>query len=251
MSLNNPYNYMGDFMKRALFIFFSVFLLISILVLQEIKMASSSQLVEDNYPVIIIDAGHGGEDGGAVGADGTNEKDINLSISLKLNDILTVLGYETRMVRTADISIHNPDADTTRERKSTDIRNRAAIMEEYENCLYVSIHQNKYEDSRIWGAQTFYSPNDEESKNLAQFIQTSIATKIQPDNKRLIKESGTSIYVLYNATKPAVMVECGFISNPNELSQLQTGDYQSQMAFSITSGIINYNISEVTNGTEV
>lgn len=242
---------MGDFMKKALFIFFSVFLVASILLLQEIKTASTSQLIEENFPVIIIDAGHGGEDGGAVGADGTNEKYINLSISLKLNEILTVMGYETRMVRTTDVSIHNEGADTIRERKSTDIRNRAAIMEEYENCLYVSIHQNKYEDSRIWGAQTFYSPNDEASKALAQFIQTSIAAKIQPDNKRLIKESGTSIYVLYNATKPAVMVECGFISNPNELSQLKTEEYQSQMAFSITSGIINYNISEVTNGSEV
>ncbi len=242
---------MGDFMKKALFILFSVFLVISILFLNETKIASVSQLIENKYPVIIIDAGHGGEDGGAIGADGTNEKAINLEISLKLNDILTVMGYETRMVRTTDISIHNENSNTLREKKVSDIRNRAAIMEEYENCFYVSIHQNKYEDSRIWGAQTFYSPNDEASKTLAQFIQTSIATELQPDNKRKIKESGTSIYVLYNATKPAVMVECGFISNPNELSQLKTEEYQSKMAFSIMSGIINYNISEVTNGTEV
>ena len=242
---------MGDFMKKALFILFSVFLVISILFLNETKIASVSQLIENKYPVIIIDAGHGGEDGGAIGADGTNEKDINLEISLKLNDILTVMGYKTRMVRTTDISIHNENSITLREKKVSDIRNRAAIMEEYENCFYVSIHQNKYEDSRIWGAQTFYSPNDKASKALAQFIQTSIATELQPDNKRLIKESGTSIYVLYNATKPAVMVECGFISNPNELSQLKTEEYQSEMAFSIMSGIINYNISEVTNGTEV
>lgn len=238
-------------MKKALFVFFSIFLLSLIILLQDVKLASSSQLIEDNHPIIIIDAGHGGEDGGAVGTDGTNEKDINLSISLKLNDILTVLGYETRMVRVADISIHNKSAETIRERKVSDIRNRVAIMEEYDNCLYISIHQNKYEDSRIWGAQTFYSPNDESSKNLAQFIQSSIVSKIQPDNKRIIKESGTSIYVLYNATKPAVMVECGFVSNFNELSQLKTEEYQSQIAFSISSGIINYNISEVTNGTEV
>lgn len=242
---------MGDFMKKALFVFFSVFLIASILILNEIKIASTSQLIKNVLPVIIIDAGHGGEDGGAVGTDGTNEKEINLEIALKLNDILTVMGFETRMVRTTDISIHNQGADTIRERKATDIRNRTAIMDEYENCLYVSIHQNKYEDSRIWGAQTFYSPNDEASKTLAQFIQTSIASGLQPDNKRMIKESGTSIYVLYNATKPAVMVECGFISNPNELSQLKTEEYQSKMAFSIMSGIINYNISEVTNGTEV
>ncbi len=242
---------MGDFMKKVLFLLFSVLIMISVFILQEIKTVSSSQLIENKYPVIIIDAGHGGEDGGAVGVDGTNEKDINLSIALKLNDILTVMGYSTRMVRTEDISVHNPNADTIRERKATDIHNRAAIMEEYEKCLYISVHQNKYDDSSIWGAQTFYSPNDDASKSLAQFIQNSISAQIQPNNKRLIKESGTSVYVLYNATKPAVMVECGFVSNPNELLQLKKEEYQYQMAFSIMSGIINYNISEVTNGTEV
>ncbi len=238
-------------MKKALFIFFSVFLVVSVLLLNEAKISSSSKLTENNFPVIIIDAGHGGEDGGAVGTDGTNEKDINLEIAFKLNDILSVMGYQTRMVRESDISIHNQGADTLREKKVSDLHNRAAIMDEYENCLYVSIHQNKYEDSRIWGAQTFYSPNDTASKSLAQFIQSSIATVIQPDNKRQIKQSGTSIYVLYNATKPAVMVECGFLSNPNELSQLKSEEYQSKMAFSIMSGIINYNISEVKNGSEI
>lgn len=216
-----------------------------------VDFASSNSVINKTVPTIIIDAGHGGEDGGAVGADGTNEKDINLDIALKLNDILSVMGYETRMVRISDISIYNGNPKTLREKKVSDIRNRAAIMEEYENCLYVSIHQNKYEDSSIWGAQTFYSPNDNESKSLAQFIQASIATDLQPKNKRQIKQSGTSIYVLYNATKPAVMVECGFISNHNELSQLKSEEYQSKMAFSIMSGILNYNISEVTNGTEV
>lgn len=238
-------------MKKALFIFFSVFLLAFIFMLNEVKLASSSQLIKNEFPVIIIDAGHGGEDGGAVGADGTNEKDINLEIALKLNEILTIMGYETRMVRTTDISIYEGDCKTLREKKVSDIRNRTAIMEEYENCLYISVHQNKYEDSSVWGAQTFYSPNNEQSKTLAQFIQSSIAAELQPDNKRQIKQSGTSIYVLYNATKPAVMVECGFISNQNELTQLKSEEYQSEMAFSIMSGIINYNISEVTNGTEV
>ena len=216
-----------------------------------VDVVNSNAIIDNNLPIIIIDAGHGGEDGGAVGADGTNEKDINLEIALKLNEILTVMGYETRMVRTTDISICEGDCKTLREKKVSDIRNRTAIMEEYENCLYISVHQNKYEDSSIWGAQTFYSPNNEQSKTLAQFIQSSIATALQPDNKRQIKQSGTSIYVLYNAAKPAVMVECGFISNRKELSQLKSEEYQSKMAFSIMSGIINYNISEVTNGTEV
>lgn len=239
-------------MKKSISILLAAFIIsFSIVAFQQIRLASADNYSVENVPVIIIDAGHGGEDGGAVGIDGTAEKDLNLSISLKLNEILSAMGYQTRMVRTTDTSIHNADADTVRERKVSDIHNRAAIMNEYENCIYVSIHQNKYSGSSIWGAQTFYSPNNEESKELAQLIQASIANNVQPDNKRVIKQSGTNIYVLYNATRPAVMVECGFVSNANELEQLKDEEYQNKMAFAISNGIINYLFSEETNGTEI
>lgn len=239
-------------MKKSISILLAAFIIsFSIVAFQQIRLASADNYSVENVPVIIIDAGHGGEDGGAVGIDGTAEKDLNLSISLKLNEILSAMGYQTRMVRTTDTSIHNADADTVRERKVSDIHNRSAIMNEYENCIYVSIHQNKYSGSSIWGAQTFYSPNNEESKELAQLIQASIANNVQPDNKRVIKQSGTNIYVLYNATKPAVMVECGFVSNANELEQLKDDEYQNKMAFAISNGIINYLFSEETNGTEI
>ena len=239
-------------MKKSISILLAAYIIsFSIVAFQQIRLASADNYSVENVPVIIIDAGHGGEDGGAVGIDGTAEKDLNLSISLKLNEILSSMGYQTRMVRTTDTSIHNADADTVRERKVSDIHNRAAIMNEYENCIYVSIHQNKYSGSSIWGAQTFYSPNNEESKELAQLIQASIANNVQPDNKRVIKQSGTNIYVLYNATKPAVMVECGFVSNANELEQLKDDEYQNKMAFAISNGIINYLFSEETNGTEI
>ena len=239
-------------MKKSISILLAAYIIsFSIVAFQQIRLASADNYSVENVPVIIIDAGHGGEDGGAVGIDGTAEKDLNLSISLKLNEILSSMSYQTRMVRTTDTSIHNADADTVRERKVSDIHNRAAIMNEYENCIYVSIHQNKYSGSSIWGAQTFYSPNNEESKELAQLIQSSIANNVQPDNKRVIKQSGTNIYVLYNATKPAVMVECGFVSNANELEQLKDDEYQNKMAFAISNGIINYLFSEETNGTEI
>lgn len=239
-------------MKKSISILLAAFIIsFSIVAFQQIRLVSADNYSVENVPVIIIDAGHGGEDGGAVGIDGTAEKDLNLSISLKLNEILSAMGYQTRMVRTKDTSIHNKDADTVRERKVSDIHNRAAIMNEYENCIYVSIHQNKYSGSSIWGAQTFYSPNNEESKELAQLIQASIANNVQPDNKRVIKQSGTNIYVLYNATKPAVMVECGFVSNANELEQLKDEEYQNKMAFAISNGIINYLFSEENNGTEI
>ena len=203
-----------------------------------------------SLPVIIVDAGHGGEDSGAVGVDGTYEKDINLQIALKVNEILSIFGYQTYLIRNIDKSIHTT-GNTIRERKISDIHNRADTMNLYDNCIYLSIHQNKYNDSGIWGAQTFYSTNFDESREIAQFIQSAISTELQRDNKRQIKKSGTDIYVLYNAAKPAVMVECGFVSNPNELSKLKDNTYQNSMALSISIGIINYNISEVKNGSEV
>ena len=223
---------------------------ISSVLLCQIQIASSGTIISDELPVIIIDAGHGGEDGGAIGVDGTYEKDVNLEISLKLNDVLSIFGYKTHLIRTTDSAIHT-EGDTIRQRKVSDIHNRTATMDLYENCIYLSIHQNKYSDGRIWGTQTFYSANCDESREIAGLIQNAVKSQIQPNNKRQIKKSGTDIYVLYNATKPAVMVECGFVSNPHELSQLKNNEYQCNMALSIATGILNYNISEVKNGSEV
>lgn len=239
------------FLKKSLIaLFLSILIIISSLLICEIQFTSSNSISNETLPVIIIDAGHGGEDGGAVGVDGTYEKDINLRISLKVNEILSIFGYETHLIRTTDSSVHTT-GNSIRERKVSDIHNRADTMNLYENCIYLSIHQNKYGDSRIWGAQTFYSANCEESKEIAQFIQNAIKSQLQPENKRQVKKSGTDIYVLYNATKPAVMVECGFVSNQNELNNLKDSTYQNNMALSITTGIINYNILEVKNGSEV
>ena len=204
----------------------------------------------NELPIIIIDAGHGGEDGGAVANDGTVEKDLNLDIALKLNDIMSVMGYKTHLIRTTDTAIHT-SGDTIRQRKISDIKNRFAIMNKYDDCIYVSIHQNKFNDTGVHGAQTFYSPNNNESRVLADFIQKSISSQLQKENRRVIKKSGTDIYLLYNATKPTVMVECGFVSNDNELKKLKDNNYQNKMAISIALGIINYNVSEVKNGSEI
>lgn len=212
---------------------------------------SSNNLVAYNTPLIIIDAGHGGEDGGAVVQNDNFEKDINLTISLKTNEILSFLGFNTKMIRNTDTLIYDSDATTQRQKKNSDLRNRLNIMNSYEDCIYLSVHQNKYDDNRIWGAQTFYSPNDSQSPVLADFIQSSIVSLTQPNNKRTIKKTGTNIYILYNATKPAVMVECGFMSNYEELLKLKDNKYQNQMSFSISNGILNYYISEVKNGSEV
>lgn len=237
-------------LKKYISLILVTVVIIFALLFSKIQQVSSYNISQRNLPIIIIDAGHGGEDGGAVAGDGTLEKDLNLQISLKLNDILTVMGYKTHLIRTTDTAIHS-SGDTIRQRKISDIKNRFAIMNQYDNCLYISVHQNKFSDKNVYGAQTFYSPNNNESKILADFIQKSISGHLQPDNKRTIKKSGTDIYLLYNATKPTVMVECGFLSNDNELSSLKDISYQEKMAISIALGIINYNVSEVKNGSEI
>lgn len=201
---------------------------------------TESDIVNCDTLTVIIDAGHGGPDGGAVADDGTNEKDINLAISLKLNKVLRENGINTVMTRTEDISIHSENAKTLREKKVSDIHNRMKLMVETPNSIFVSIHQNSYTSSKYSGTQVFYSPDNTDSNLLAQKIQQSVVNRIQPNNKREIKECGSSVYLIYNAVKPAVLVECGFMTNPEELNNLKNEEYQQKMADAIASGIIDY-----------
>lgn len=192
------------------------------------------------YPTIIIDAGHGGMDGGTVAADGTNEKDINLAIALKLEAVLKAAGVNTIMVRTQDVSVHDSGASTVRQVKVSDIHNRMKLFESTPNAILVSIHQNHYSGSSIHGAQVFYSKNTDTSEALANFIQKRIAVDLQKDNERKVKPSGTSIYLLYHAKATAVMVECGFLSNPQDNQNLKDDSYQNRMAFCIAGGILDF-----------
>ena len=192
-------------------------------------------------PVILLDAGHGGEDGGAVGLHGIVEKDINLPVALKLNDFLLALGYETRMTRTTDASIHDASAASLRERKRTDIHNRFHMMEALRDTdLFLSIHQNKFPQSGPHGTQVFYSKNHPRGVILANAIQSSVVEFLQPDNARQVKPAGDSIYLLYNAKIPAVLVECGFLSNPADAAKLVQDDYQNQIAFAIACGVLDF-----------
>ncbi len=194
----------------------------------------------DNVKKVIIDAGHGGVDGGAVADDGTNEKDINLDIALKTEDLLSFFGYETIMTRKSDISIHNKDAESIRQKKVSDIMNRFSIIKNNPDAVFVSIHQNKFPSSKYKGAQIFYSPNNPLSVDLANEIQNSFISVLQPDNQREIKKCGTEVYLIYHATSPAVLAECGFISNVEELNKLKTANYRQQVALTIVNGIDKY-----------
>ena len=189
---------------------------------------------------VIVDAGHGGFDGGAVAADGTVEKVVNLAIAKRLCAVLDCAGLQTVMTRSGDDSIHDPSCTGIREQKISDIRNRLRIMEETPDSVFVSIHQNHFSQSKYHGTQVFYSACDVRSEPLAQFIQSAVVSALQPDNTRRIKQSGTEIYLLYHAVRPAVMVECGFLSNPAETEKLKTDQYQTQMALAVAQGIMNY-----------
>ncbi|MDR1464194.1 MAG: N-acetylmuramoyl-L-alanine amidase [Oscillospiraceae bacterium] len=206
--------------------------------------SSVSTLAPDTVPtapVILLDAGHGGEDGGAVAIDGTAEKEFNLPITLKLSAFLRALGYQVQLTRTEDKATYSSGCKTLREKKVSDIHNRFAMMEALPPTgLFMSIHQNHYVGEKYHGAQVFYSKNDPQSAVLAQAIQESVVAMLQPDNTRQIKPSGTEIYLLYEATRPAVLVECGFLSNTAETKLLHQDAYQNQMAFAIACGLANY-----------
>lgn len=192
------------------------------------------------YTTVIIDAGHGGEDGGAVGVDGVIEKDLNLPIALEVARLLKKDNIDVILTRDGDYAIPSKEAKTLHERKASDIHNRFAIIEDTENCIFVSIHMNHYDSPSCTGAQTFYSDNNEESEVLAQTIQSHIKKDLQPANERRIKPATSSIYLLYYARVPAVLVECGFISNAEESKQLQDSTYQKEMASSISNAILDY-----------
>lgn len=189
---------------------------------------------------IIIDAGHGGEDGGTQSKNGILEKDINLSISEKVYSYLTSLGINAVMVREGDYLIYDKDSNTIRQKKVSDIHNRLKFTQLYKNCIFVSIHQNYFTESKYYGAQVFYSKNNPDSKLIAENIQSKIRNNLQPENERVIKQSGTEIYLLYHSTVPTVMVECGFLSNSTEAEKLNNEDYQKKMALSIIEGIIDF-----------
>lgn len=189
---------------------------------------------------VIIDPGHGSPDGGAVGVDGVIEKDINLSISFKLKSLFQATGYTVIMTRENDNAIYDEGSKTIRKKKATDLHNRLAIVNSHSNAVFISIHQNIYKSSKNSGSVVFYSPNNDNSKVLAQSIQDSIAVMLQPQNTRAVNPAKRNLYILYNAKSPAVMVECGFLSNPAECKLLQDDDYQNKMAFAIFSGTLNF-----------
>ena len=230
----------GKKLVFELILFIALFLAVAAAAL----FAAHTLGIRDDLPInsspartFVIDAGHGGIDGGASGSGGTVEKDVDLAIAKKLDLLLTLCGERTIMTRTEDNMLSLEGA--TGNAKGRDIRSRIMIADGTENALLVSIHVNSYPVEKYHGLQVFYSPSDRESADAASAIQNSCARFLQPDNERKIKPAPASIYLLNNVRSSAVLVECGFISNAAEEALLGDPAYQTRLAAVITYGLTN------------
>lgn len=179
-----------------------------------------------NRHTVVIDAGHGGMDGGATSCTGKPESGYNLEISLRLRDLMNLLGYRTKMVRTTDTSVYT-SGDTIAARKMSDLKQRVRIANDSPGNILVSIHQNNFSDPKYSGAQVFY-PETEGSRLLAEMLQTSFHDTLNPTGNRKIKKA-EGIYLMQHITVPGVLVECGFLSNPEEEGKLGSPDYQKKL----------------------
>ncbi len=193
----------------------------------------------DEKPVIILDAGHGGEDPGAIGANGVLEKDLNLAVAFELKSGLEEKGYTVIMTRTEDKMLYTESENIKGIRKLSDLKNRCKFGAEYENALFISIHMNSFGASKYSGLQVYYAHDDSESRSLAEHVQTSVRTNLQPDNDRVVKD-GKDIYVLRHNDANAILIECGFITNEAECEKLSEKEYQKELSFAIICGIIEY-----------
>lgn len=199
------------------------------------KKSNTSPAVstKNDKTVIVIDAGHGGEDAGAIAADGTLEKELNLQIASLVKVLCDLNGTSAVMTREDDTLLYDYYGDLenyTGQKKLYDLKNRVRITNEYENAVFLGIHMNKFSTSQCSGLQIYYSKNNPASELLARSIQNSARTYLQPENNRAVKAADSSIYVLYSLHCPAVLVECGFLSNESELELLKTEEYQAKLS---------------------
>lgn len=195
---------------------------------------------ESRSHVVVIDPGHGGEDGGAVSIDGTAESGINLAVSLRLEGILRFAGVPTEMTRRGDEMVCDEGLDTMRARKVSDIHNRVAMVNAIPDALLLSIHQNSLPSSPVThGAQAFWN-REEGAETLAGILQTDLNTVVNTHRAKEAKPISESIYLINHVTAPAVLVECGFLSNREETAQLQREDYQTTLAAVIAAGCLRW-----------
>lgn len=222
------------FGKKA---FYAIFALLLVLTAATVSLLLPPEAVETSVSaptgktVWVIDAGHGGEDG-------SKESDMNLAIARRLDALLVFLGEETRMTRTEDISIHDASASTLREKKRSDLENRVGLVNSTQGAILVSIHQNSLPSSKqTHGAQVFYGKK-EGSAEVANAVQLALNQTVNAGNEKTEKAIDASIFLMKNVTAPAILIECGFLSNENETALLKSGEYQQRLAVVIASGLL-------------
>ena len=194
---------------------------------------------ENEKNLVIIDAGHGGEDPGAIGPGEVYEKNLNLEIGMTLGALLEERGFAVMYTRTEDKLLYSEAENIKGIRKISDLKNRCKIAAEYPDAIFVSIHMNSFGNSKYSGLQVYYSENNENSRILATKIQSSVRDSLQNDNDRVIKQ-GKNMYVMENITNPAVLIECGFLTNYEECKKLCEKEYQNRLSLAIVCGIIEY-----------
>lgn len=188
---------------------------------------------------VILDAGHGGEDGGAVSADGLQEKAVNLDLAVRIRALLEENGVRAVLTRDSDILLYDRNADYHGRKKALDLRARREFAEAIPNGIFVSIHMNAFPQKQVHGLQVWYSPNHADSALLAGAIQETVRDRLQPENHRKTKQAGSNIYLLHHLQIPAVLVECGFLSNPDEAALLAADGYRQQLAQAVALGILS------------
>ena len=196
----------------------------------------SSQPVELNSKLIVVDAGHGGMDGGGVGVHESLEKDLNLAVAKKLEEAFKASGYQVVMTRTEDVTLHDDEKKTVREQKNSDLKNRAAIANHQNAGLFISIHMNKFESPEVKGAQVFYKASDAVGEQYAKSIMEELK-KMDTGNHRVQKPLPNKNLTFQKLEIPGVLVECGFLSNEEETKKLQEDAYQTALVNAIVSGV--------------
>lgn len=230
-----------DWMKQRFVLLGCLFVgivLFGIFTAEEMLLPVFSVPDSEEY-MLVLDAGHGGMDGGAVAEDGTTEQDINLHIVLTCQDLAQFLGISTVLTREDNQSLDYSPDNTIRQNKVADIHARERITKEQSNPVFLSVHLNKFSDTAYSGAQTFWSQNNAGGQRLAESIQTALTEGLKPGRERSAKPAENSIYLMKKLTCPAVIVECGFLSNTEEVAKLKQTGYQTQIAVCILSGYCN------------
>lgn len=224
--------------KLYIAIFITVAMLCAMIAVAHITNKAVNVYVQnkpiENRTCIIIDAGHGGIDGGAVSCTGVEESKINLEIALRLNDLMHLLGIKTYMIRSEDVSIYT-SGETIAAKKISDLKQRVKIINEMPNAILISIHQNYFGDPQYSGAQVFYNDDNE----LAEQLQTAFVNCLNPGSNRKVKKS-SGIYLMEHVQCPAALIECGFLSNNLEEAKLRNQEYQKKICCVISSVVSCY-----------